>query len=245
MNKFAEVLGREVVEVEKLDLNQLEESIENPYKGTLEEIIELVQNDQLVGLYSGGNLIGLNMITNKSYLEDQILQRHFSRAYWGKPVMKWFEVAINLKEASINKVKVVRGDILVAAEDKVAFDLKGNELANTLNMDLISTEANELVLSGLAVDKMTERGLNRLANDIKALDDQPSEIEIELGSEDAELAEDNPKRYLKKKYQRCLARGTNPTLSRTETHIKISDIQWGRKLTLDEYNEFIDKYYNN
>lgn len=249
MNKFANVLKREVVEIEKVDYKELLKNIKNPYTGTLEEIIDLVLSDQLVPVYIEDRLVGINMITNASYIEDQILQSHFQNTYSRKPIMVWVQIALDLKAAAINKVKVVKDNILVAAEDNIAFDLEGNELANVADLTDLSVEAKELILSGFAIDELNKQKAEKdLIQAIKNFDPTlPNEVEIlleDLDAREIQTIKDNVKRYLTYGYRHCISRGTYPTVEFSDTTVKISNIQWGRKLTDNEYDNFMERHFN-
>lgn len=249
MNKFANVLNREVVEIEKVDYKELLENIKNPYKGTLEEVIDLVLSDKLVPIYIGNQLMGINVITNASYIEDQILQKHFQNTYITKPIMIWTQIALDLKAAAINKVKVVKDNILVAAEDNVAFDLEGNELANVNELNDFSVEAKELILSGFAIDELNKQKAQKdLMQAIKNFDPTlPNEVEIlleDLDAREIQTIKDNVKRYLTYGYRYCISRGTYPTVEFSDTAVKISNIHWGRKLTDREYDSFMERHFN-
>lgn len=210
LNKLVEGLGIEpnkAIAGKEVDLEKLNE---NPYDGSFEQIYHLVKEGKIAPLTRGGQMVGVSVIAPEG-MEDGAANYYYGQA-----------------------LGYVKGTYYPLLAMQLA-------TANLIPQEIVNDKTEDL-----AVKVLGNKWLNMRGDEIEdptVEEPEESEPEETLEPEDGEdlvipcnaCDEDDLKKYIRKHYGRCLARGYNlDYYINDDGDYVVENVQWGRKLTQAE-----------
>lgn len=229
-NTLAQRLGLEVAPTQAINYEEMVSPI--TFEGTLEEILQYVRDGKIKVVRYQGMIQGMHFDSGLSTLEDNLAGQEFQKAFGYKPVMQWVLIAMQLLECGlINEVsEVVDDKYIVIPSIRQIIDLNGNMVVELDQEEVpFSMGSTNMVITSALLDKLEEK-LHPVSEEAPAYEDYPSDLTVSLeevgGTTDAAV-----KNYLRRRYARCLERGSVPTVAVEDDAVHITNIRWGRKLS--------------
>ena len=223
LNNSVETKAQELglVKNELTNVTDLSKMDSNPYKGTFEEVYNMVADGTIRPLVKNGEIIGGDVTKAPEGYTDSEASYYFGQVYGTMLGTKYAMLAFKLKSYNLRPVEIV-GE---------GYNSKVNALGTWFNID--GNEVDEPKDDLPEENAEAEERVIVEASD----DDLPDEVEVE---DEDELQELGVRDYLRLKYGRCLARGCEPYYD--EDDMMIYDIEWGRKLTEGELEKIRAKH---
>lgn len=223
LNNTVETKAQELglVKNDLTNVTDLSKMDSNPYKGTFEEMYNMVADGTIRPLVRNGEIIGGDVTKAPEGYTDSEASHYFGQTYGMMLGTKYAMLAFKLKSYNLKPVEIVgEGYNIKVNALGTWFDIDGNEVDEPKDdLPEENAEAEERVI-------------------VEASDDDlPDEVEVD---DEDELQELGVRDYLRLKYGRCLARGCEPYYDGDD--MMIYDIEWGRKLTEGELEKIRAKH---
>lgn len=227
LNNTVETKAQELglVKNDLTNVTDLEKLNSNPYKGTFEEVYNMVADGTIRPLVRYGEIIGGDVTKAPEGYTDSEAAYYFNQVYGTMLGTKYAMLAFKLKSYNLRPLEVV-GE---------GYDIKVNALGTWFDINGDEVDAPKRMVESTEDEEVEEQELVEASDDDE--DELPDEVEVE---DEDELNELGLRDYLRLKYGRCLARGSDPYYD--EDDMMIYNIEWGRKLTEAELDKIRAKH---
>ncbi len=192
----------------------IEEALNNiHYDGTFAEFVDMLMNhDVTLATDNGGNVVDFHVAASDDMIQDQLIGKVFASSYLNysyETIMEWVAMIMKAKYAGL-KIEDIDEDAGTCKVGGTVVEIPGL-VADESDNDDYAEELPESV-------EIDFEDLTEMAGYV--IDDDEIEKWV--------------KRYLRKTYKHCLARGVELHIDAFEDPIIVSGIEWGRPLTESE-----------